>query len=215
VSEAVRGGNHPILEVVEYLDSLHEAAKNGAVIFDFSEVIKSCHKRLGESLWRTEADGVKDQREHVYQDWLGYQMASLSRKALMGVQLSSEINRVLVKLNSSLSASGCTYRVSTDSFEGYSNLTERDKSFRLFSSYVEAYVEIQLCNIHITASDDVDAIKNDMAFGCMNKAVLNELVECVKSELHFGQNRFQWRSPIYHCVMEGEDVDVSSTKASR
>lgn len=210
--EGIRDSSHPIhcLEIVEYLESLHEAAKRGAVIFDFSEVIKNCHKMLGESIWRIEADGVKNQREHIYQDWLGYQMASLSRRALMGVQLSSEINRVLVNLNSNLSASGSTYRTSRDGHEVFSNLNEKDRSFRLFSSYIEAYVEIQLCNIHIAASDDVDSIKNDMVFGRMNEVVLSELLECVKSELNFWQNRFQRRSPIYHCVMEKEGVDVST-----
>lgn len=213
----VNGDNHKMIKAIRTLDltdyiALIPAQKDDIhIVYDFSKLIEIFHKRLDSSLRYNDSQELNIQRDAIFQKWMRYRAAcSKAVKQQMGVQFLSDSQETLARVISAMYASKSAYNLAKGYVQHHWEKSEKTIKFNIFSSHIEALIEILLCNIHVTAGEDVKSFQKDILLNSQISSTASTVVECLNSEMHFWQGTFPSRSIINQCVMEDLGIDISA-----
>lgn len=213
----VDGKSHRLIKAIKTLDlidyiALIPARKDDInVVCDFSKIIEHLHKRLDVSLGRNDTQALNIERDAIFQKWMRYRAASSKTvKEQMGAIFLSETQDALVRVSASMQTSRSAYNIASDHAQAHWLKSDKTVAFNLFSSHIDALIEILLCNIHVTAGEDVRSFRKDISLSSQINSTANIIVQCLESEMQYWQGRFSCRSIINQCVMEDMGIDISA-----
>lgn len=197
-------------DLVDYIALIQGQQEDKNVVYDFSTVIEYFHNRLSRSL-RTVPQDLNIQRNAIFQKWLRYRTASSkTMKSQMGVNFLSNAQETQATIFSAIQSSKSGYITAKEQPRNSWEHSEKKIAFELFSFHVESMIEVLLCNIHVTAGEDIKSFQEEILLNSEVSSIISIVIECLQSELDYWQGSFPWRSIVNHCVMEDKGIDISA-----
>lgn len=213
----VDGQNHRLIKAIKTLDLIDYIAliparkDNINVVCDFSKVIEHLHQRLNISLGRNDTQALNIERDAVFQKWMRYRAASSRTvKEQMGTIFLSDTQDALTRVSAAMRTSKSAYSIASDHSQAYWSKSDKTVAFSFFVSHIDTLIEIFLCNIHVTAGEDVRSFRNDISLCSQINSTAEIIVKCLESEMQYWQDGFSHRSVINQCVMEDMGIDISA-----
>ncbi|QIA03544.1 hypothetical protein [Pseudomonas fluorescens] len=212
----VNGENHRMIkaihtqDLVDYIALIQGQQEDKNVVYDFSAVIEYFHNRLSGSL-RSVPQDLNIQRNAIFQKWLRYRTASSKMmKSQMGVSFLSSAQETQATIFSAIQSSKSAYITAREQPQNPWEPSKKKIAFELFSSHVESMIEVLLCNIHVTAGEDIKSFQEDILLNSEVSSTASIVIDCLQFELDYYQGGFPWRSIVNHCVMEDKGIDIAA-----
>lgn len=200
------------LGLADYIALIQGKNNNNNFIYDFGPLVRMFHERLDEQLQWQQSQELKVQREAIFHHWLRFRAASNQEVRMqLGSLLVAESHKGMSKVSSALGVVKSQYNAARATPKNAWDLSsEKDVFFKDFTAHVETLLEMLLCNIHVTAVDDVESFQNDVLLGEQVSALVKVIIECLVSETDWWSGEFLRQSIIWQCVMESMEIDIDA-----
>lgn len=201
-----------------------EADKPEVVLFDFTPVVEYFHHELESKLAQRENKDLAIKRDTVFNTWM--RLKTVTKETLL-YQISCHVMKdseeVLNWIHSRIPDLKNNYNRASENNAQHSYKSEKTEALLKLSVDIEVFIEVLLCNIHATAKVDIKSLKLDTVLTNHCQSIQKIVLEALRSETGFYNDRFNSNSLIYQACMEDLGINPeallhllgsSNTKAS-
>ena len=174
-------------------------------MFDMSPIIEFFNKQLSNY----EDNEILIKRSTIFNSWQRFK--TLTSESIINHQASNLMNdceEFLNRVHMRFPNLQQNYPKNESSYN-YTSSNDYQKSRKLeeLRKEVDIFIEILLCNIHVTAIVDLNSFKNDTILIGHCYAVYRILQDCINFDIDYYSNDFKWESLIYQCCMEDMGIN--------
>lgn len=180
------------------------------VIFDFSQVLQDFHKIIEDNNKVSENQEVKLLRSSIYNLWLQIKSQkksgfSSSIAASLVVDSEKTLNLIHSRLPGLVVGFHNDYR---EDPLGASH--KKSAAFSKFHAEIEAFLEILLCRIYISARFGFESLPDDVVMTGHCRGIRDVVIGALSSEVGYYNGRFNNNSPVYHACVENIGINPNA-----
>ena len=194
-------------DLCDYLENFLSSRAAPVAVLDFAPAIAEFHKVLEQHFDKRDLKDLMAAKNAVFNTWVRFRAATAeSVKTNLGVALGFEAEKVLSKIHFDLGPRYDAFVRATGNLAPFK--PAKDEAFNDLMCYVDSFIEMLLCAVHATATIDLPSLKGDTVLAAHCNELESKLIEYLKYECGYYDNRFSQTSLIYQCCMEELGIDV-------